>query len=131
MEKRLKRTSTTPNPAVDAQERSARNFKKDCRRAVFTRIAQCVALILAIALIAVTMIGLAGCATQVTATDKANGMPLDACSVTEYECPVWLEGCSHAYKVVDRQTGDTWWLLVMHENTKEQDYIVLPCEDEK
>ena len=66
---------------------------------------------------------------EVAPTDRANGMPLDACTVVEYDRPVWLPDCDHAYKVYDRTTGDAWWLLMMSEDTKHEGYIVLPLDE--
>lgn len=48
-------------------------------------------------------------------------MPLDSMTVAEYDQPVWLPECEHAYKVFDRQTGDAWWLLVTSDG-----YVTLP-----
>ena len=59
-------------------------------------------------------------------TDHVNGMPLDACTVTEYDRPVWLPYCDHAFKVYDRQTGDAWWLLYI---SVYEGYVVLPLAE--
>lgn len=69
-----------------------------------------------------------GCKRNVVVDDKAPGQPLDAHSVTEYDRPAWLPACDHAYKVIDRQTGQQWWLLVMHENSKLESYVCMPIE---
>ena len=58
--------------------------------------------------------------------NKTPGLPLDAHSVTEYNKPEWLRYCDHCYKVTDRNTGQSWWLLVMREGTGNEDYIALP-----
>lgn len=71
-----------------------------------------------------------GCAQRIKADDKAPGQPLDAHSVTEYDRPAWLPACDHAYKVIDRQTGQQWWLLVMNENSKVESYVCMPIESE-
>ena len=56
-------------------------------------------------------------------TVRRGGMPLDAVT---YDPPVWLEGCTCARKVVDRVTGDSWWVLKMGEGIYTE-YIVLPA----
>ena len=89
-----------------------------------------VAFLIAAIVVALCVLSLCGCNEKVTPTDRANGMPLDACTVTEYDRPVWLPKCSHAYKVYDRTTGDAWWLLVMGgQDSKYGDYIVLPLDE--
>ena len=70
---------------------------------------------------------LVGC-DGVKADDKAPGQPLDAHSVTEYDKPAWLPACDHAYKVVDRQSGQQWWLLVMHANSNAESWVCMPIE---
>lgn len=62
------------------------------------------------------------CSTRMD-VKRVNGMPLDAMSMSEYDRPVWLPDCEHAYKVYDRQTGDAWWLL-----ETEKGYVTLPLE---
>jgi hypothetical protein len=84
--------------------------------------------LLAAIVITLLVILICGC-ERVTPTDRANGMPLDACTVVEYDRPAWLPYCSHAYKVYDRQTGDAWWLLVMSEGSESENYIVLPLDE--
>lgn len=44
---------------------------------------------------------------EVTRTE--NGQPLDA---IVYRSPTFADG-SYAYRVHDRQTGDSWWLIEM------------------
>lgn len=85
--------------------------------------------LLAAILLTIIVIMLCGCDANVTPTDHANGMPLDACEVVEYDRPVWLPSCDHAYKVYDRTTGDAWWLLMMDEGTRHEGYIVLPLSE--
>lgn len=79
--------------------------------------------------VALTTILLCGCDETVVPTDRASrahGMPLDACEVVEYDRPIWLTDCRHAYKVYDRQTGDACWLLDMGTNNGTPVYVVLP-----
>lgn len=66
--------------------------------------------------------------TSVTADNpsKTPGLPLDAHSVTERDKPEWLRYCDHCYKVTDRNTGQSWWLLVMREGAANEGYIALP-----
>lgn len=95
-----------------------------------------VAFLIAAIVVAGCVLALCGCSLtpeSVVPTDRVPGMPLDACTVLEYDRPVWLPTCQHAYKVYDRQTGDAWWLLVMgqyseHNETK-INYIVLPLDE--
>ena len=74
-------------------------------------------------------VALCGCetASYVNATDEAPGMPLDA-EVVEYAPPVWLDGGHGAYKVVDRETGQQWWLLEMWNETDHRQIVALPIE---
>ena len=89
-----------------------------------------IAFAIAAIVIAACVLSLCGCDyEEVTPTDRANGVPLDACSVVEYDRPIWLPDCNHAYKVYDRQTGDAWWLLLMNENSKTKGYVVLPLSE--
>ena len=91
-----------------------------------------VAFFIASVIIALCVLALCGCQQQVTPTDHAHGMPLDACTVVEYDRPVWLPRCQHAYKVYDRQTGDAWWLLVTgngDDSERYTNYIVLPLSE--
>lgn len=86
-----------------------------------------VALFIAAIVIALCVLSLCGCDTATAdevPTESAHGMPLDAIS---YDPPVWLKYCDHAYKVYDRTTGDTWWLLVMNGGSK---FVVLPLGDD-
>ena len=92
-----------------------------------------IAFLIAAIAIAACVMALCGC-ERVTPTDqaaRANGMPLDACEVVEYDRPIWLPYCHHAYKVYDRQTGDAWWLLVMNEGAESENYIVLPLDEKE
>ena len=57
-------------------------------------------------------------------------MPLDACEVVEYDRPIWLSDCEHAYKVYDRITGDAWWLLDLGLDRNAHEYVVLPLGKE-
>lgn len=88
-------------------------------------------LVYLLAAVVVTLLAMAlcGCMPKVEPTDRANGMPLDACTVTEYDRPVWLPYCDHAYKVYDRQTGSAWWLLVINEGADCEGYVVLPLAE--
>ena len=82
-------------------------------------------------IIGITAILLCGCRPKVESDDKAHGQPLDAHTITEYDRPEWLPACDHAYKVIDRQTGQQWWLLVMNENTKMESYVCMPIVETK
>ena len=53
---------------------------------------------------------------------RQNGMPLDAIS---YDPPAWMPTCENAYKICDRTTDDSWWLLRMTSGQ----YVVLPIGD--
>ncbi len=88
------------------------------------------AAIIAFVFISTIALALYACETGITPTDRAHGMPLDACSITEYDRPVWLPKCDHAYKVYDRQLGHAWWLLVIHEGCVNEGYVVLPLEED-
>ena len=105
------------------------DFERDCRRAV----ARVVAKVIAVVAVFVAIALLCGCdyLKKVNPTDRAHGMPLDAYSVVEYDRPVWLPDCEHAYKVYDRQTGNAWWLLDMGKGsrTSTSSYVVLPIND--
>ena len=89
-----------------------------------------VAFFIAALVVAACVLMLCGC-DKVTPTDRANGMPLDACTVVEYDRPVWLPDCEHAYKVYDRQTGNAWWLLDIGKGSKTStsSYVVLPLDE--
>lgn len=88
--------------------------------------------LLAAIIITIAVILICGC-KKVVPTDqaaRAHGMPLDACEVVEYDRPIWLPDCNHAYKVYDRQTGDAWWLLDMGQGSKSAtSYIVFPLDE--
>jgi hypothetical protein len=62
--------------------------------------------------------------TQVTPIERASGCPLDA---IEYDVPAFMEDNATplhelcCYKVVDRLSGASWWLLRMRG-----EWIVLP-----
>jgi len=45
------------------------------------------------------------------APPRLNGQPLDAHNVVEYDRPAWLGECERCYRVIDRMTGQRWWLL--------------------
>ena len=45
------------------------------------------------------------------APPRLNGQPLDAHNVVEYDRPAWLNECERCYRVIDRMTGQRWWLL--------------------
>lgn len=47
------------------------------------------------------------------APPRLNGQPLDAHNVVEYDRPAWLGECERCYRVIDRMTGQRWWLLKM------------------
>ena len=81
---------------------------------------------MAVAALAATL-ALCGCeATRyVNATDEAVGMPLDA-EVLRYPSPSWLDGCYGAYKVIDRETGQRWWLLELWNETDHRQIVALP-----
>ena len=100
-------------------------MEKDIRAATVRAVVAALAFVAALTLIVAFMMG---CARNVEADDKAPGQPLDAHSVTEYDRPAWLPACDHAYKVIDRQTGQQWWLLVMNENSKVESYVCMPIE---
>ena len=104
------------------------NIDEEVRRArlkAFLWIAAFVAFFVALTWV---LTGCKSIASSVTPDDKAPGQPLDAHSVIEYDRPAWLPACDHAYKVVDRQTGQQWWLLVMHEGGKRESYVCMPIE---
>jgi hypothetical protein len=90
------------------------------------------AFLIAAIVVAACVLALCGC-KKVVPTDhaaRAHGMPLDACEVVEYDRPIWLPDCNHAYKVYDRQTGSAWWLLDMGQGSKSAtSYIVLPLDE--
>lgn len=91
-----------------------------------------IAFLVAAVVVAACVLALCGC-ENVVPTDqapRAHGMPLDACEVVEYDRPIWLPDCVHAYKVYDRITGDAWWLLDMGQGEKSAtSYIVLPLDE--
>lgn len=49
--------------------------------------------------------------SSVDAPPRLNGQPLDAHNVVEYDKPVWLPECERCYRVIDRMTGQRWWLM--------------------
>lgn len=51
------------------------------------------------------------------APPRLNGQPLDAHNVVEYDRPVWLGECEKCYRVIDRMTGQRWWLLKMNDGS--------------
>ena len=57
------------------------------------------------------------------AIEHANGCPLDAVS---YDAPKFASNGSVSLKVVDRLSGDSWWLVKM--STK---WVVLPIESKE
>ncbi len=68
---------------------------------------------------------LSGCGASSGAdgpTERANGQPLDAIS---YEPPAWLYKCVAQWRVTDRTSGDSWWLLRMSDG----ELVVLPIEE--
>lgn len=84
--------------------------------------------VIAICVVAIVAVLSCGCSSRVNADNKASGQPLDSHTVTEYDRPAWLPACDHAYKVTDRESGQQWWLLVMHEHTDLESYVALPIE---
>ena len=48
---------------------------------------------------------------NVDAPPRLNGQPLDAHNVVEYDRPAWLGECERCYRVIDRMTGQRWWLI--------------------
>ena len=83
-----------------------------------------IAFVIAALVVALCVLAMCGCdAAEAEAIDvRRTGMPLDALS---YDPPVWMDGCTSARKIVDRNTGDSWWLLTIGEGVY-IDYVVLP-----
>jgi len=57
------------------------------------------------------------------AIEHANGCPLDAVA---YDAPAFANRGSKALKVVDRLSGDSWWLVKMGT-----EWVVLPIESKE
>jgi hypothetical protein len=57
------------------------------------------------------------------AIEHANGCPLDA---VVYDAPAFASGWSDAYKVTDRFSSQTWWLVKMGRS-----WVALPIESEE
>jgi hypothetical protein len=57
------------------------------------------------------------------AIEHANGCPLDAVA---YDAPAFANHGSKALKVVDRLSGDSWWLVKMGT-----EWVVLPIESKE
>lgn len=60
------------------------------------------------------------CERHVSSEDappRLNGQPLDAHNVVEYDRPAWLDECEKCYRVIDRMTGQRWWLLKMNDGS--------------
>lgn len=84
-----------------------------------------------LAVMAVTSVALFGCDDErvndtllngvAPGVERANGMPLD---VVAYDPPAWFYRCSEVYKIYDRSSGHSWWLLRMSNAS----YVVLPSE---
>ena len=55
--------------------------------------------------------------------EHANGCPLDAVA---YDAPAFANRGSKALKVVDRLSGDSWWLVKMGT-----EWVVLPIESKE
>ncbi len=58
----------------------------------------------------------------VDATPTSPGRPLDA---VRYEAPTFAEG-EQCFRVVDRASGSTWWLVQMRDGYGKAEWIVLP-----
>jgi hypothetical protein len=57
------------------------------------------------------------------AIEHANGCPLDAIA---YDAPAFANNGSNALKVVDRLSGDSWWLVKIGT-----EWVVLPIESKE
>ena len=55
--------------------------------------------------------------------EKANGCPLDAIA---YDTPAFANSWNDAYKVTDRFSGASWWLVKMGRS-----WVALPIESEE
>lgn len=70
--------------------------------------------------IVLTLTVMYACEHHVSSADappRLNGQPLDAHNVVEYDRPVWLGECERCYRVIDRMTGQRWWLLKMNDGS--------------
>ncbi len=59
---------------------------------------------------------------QAIAAVSGNGMPLDA---VQYDAPEWMPEAKQVFRVVDRQSGCSWWVIDM---TYHNQWLVLPVE---
>lgn len=57
------------------------------------------------------------------AIEHANGCPLDAVA---YDAPKFASGWNDAYKVTDRFSGQSWWMVRMDGK-----WVVLPIESKE
>lgn len=57
------------------------------------------------------------------AIEHANGCPLDAVA---YDTPAFANSWNDAYKVTDRFSGQSWWMVKMGRS-----WVVLPIESEE
>ena len=57
------------------------------------------------------------------AIEHANGCPLDAIA---YDAPKFASGWNDAYKVTDRFSGQSWWMVRMDGK-----WVVLPIESKE
>lgn len=55
--------------------------------------------------------------------ERANGCPLDAVA---YDAPAFASGWNDAYKVTDRFSGQSWWMIKMDGK-----WVVLPIESKE
>lgn len=86
------------------------------------------------ALAATMALSLCGCKTSVgeisegdEPVETAPGSPLDAVA---YEAPAFAEPGYHAYRVTDRQSGESWWLVCMGNEGEKRSavWVALPIE---
>ncbi len=83
------------------------------------------AFVVVLALLTWIVCALTGCAGGASssgpACEYAPGQPLDA---IRYEPPTWTRDCGEQYRVTDRTSGKSWWLLRMYGGQ----WVVLPAD---
>lgn len=84
-----------------------RELEFECRRAAAAIVFKAIAILTTLAAI---VYALAGCDAQTTVAEHAAGQPLDAMA---YEAPAFTGNGMPCYKVVDRITGESWWVVCM------------------
>lgn len=110
------------NPGNDMQ----RDFERDCRRAAISMTLKVAAVAAVLAALVCT---LAGCAGAPAVAESAHGQPLDAVS---YQAPAFTGNAAPCYRVTDRTSGSSWWILYMSDtNCTKPTWVVLPIGDEQ